>query len=43
MNFDGKNFGMPYAVENIALLTNKELSPECPATMEDLTARPLRR
>ena len=37
MNFGGKNYGMPYAVENIALLTNKELSPECPATMEDLT------
>jgi arabinogalactan oligomer / maltooligosaccharide transport system substrate-binding protein len=38
MNFEGKSYGMPYAVENIALLTNKELSPECPATMEDLTA-----
>lgn len=37
MNFQGKNYGMPYAVENIALLVNKELSPECPATMEDLT------
>ena len=37
MNFSGKNYGMPYAVENVGLLTNKELSPECPATMEDLT------
>jgi arabinogalactan oligomer / maltooligosaccharide transport system substrate-binding protein len=37
MNFQGKNYGMPYAVENIALLTNKELAPECPATMEELT------
>lgn len=36
MNFQGKNYGMPYAVENIALLTNKKLAPECPATMEDL-------
>ena len=24
--FDGGNFGVPWAVENIALLTNKELS-----------------
>jgi arabinogalactan oligomer/maltooligosaccharide transport system substrate-binding protein len=37
MAFQGKNYGMPYAVENIALVTNKELSPECPASMEELT------
>ena len=29
---------MPYAVENVALLMNTELSPECPATLDDLMA-----
>jgi arabinogalactan oligomer/maltooligosaccharide transport system substrate-binding protein len=34
--YDGKGYGVPYAVENIALLTNPALSPECPASLDDL-------
>ena len=37
--YDGKSYGVPYAVENVALLTNPELSPECPATLDDLIAQ----
>ena len=36
--YDGKTYGVPYAVENIAMLTNPELSPECPASLDDLQA-----
>ncbi len=38
MTFNGKLYGIPYSVENIALLRNTDLAPECPATMEDLVA-----
>ena len=31
----GATYGVPWAVENVALLTNKELAPECPATMDE--------
>jgi arabinogalactan oligomer/maltooligosaccharide transport system substrate-binding protein len=34
--YDGNGYGVPYAVENIALLTNPELSPECPASLDDM-------
>jgi arabinogalactan oligomer / maltooligosaccharide transport system substrate-binding protein len=34
--YDGKTYGVPYAVENIAMLTNPALSPECPASLDDL-------
>ncbi len=37
--YDGKSYGVPYAVENVALLTNPELSPECPATLDDLISQ----
>ena len=38
MTFDGKLYGVPYSVENIALIRNTDLAPECPKTMEDLVA-----
>jgi arabinogalactan oligomer/maltooligosaccharide transport system substrate-binding protein len=38
VTYDGKTYGVPYAVENIAMLTNPELSPECPASLDDLQA-----
>jgi arabinogalactan oligomer/maltooligosaccharide transport system substrate-binding protein len=37
--YDGKSYGVPYAVENIALLTNPALSPECPASLDDLISQ----
>ncbi len=36
-NYEGQIYGLPYAVENIALLRNTDLVPESPATFEDLT------
>ncbi len=33
-NYEGQNYGVPWAVENVALLMNKALSPECPATLD---------
>jgi arabinogalactan oligomer / maltooligosaccharide transport system substrate-binding protein len=35
--YDGKLLGIPSSVETIALFYNKELVPEAPKTMEDLT------
>ena len=37
--YDGKSYGVPYAVENIAMLTNPKLSPECPASLDDLVSQ----
>jgi arabinogalactan oligomer/maltooligosaccharide transport system substrate-binding protein len=37
-NYDGKNYGVPFAVENIALFRNTELAPESPKTIEDMAA-----
>ena len=34
--YEGKTYGVPYAVENIAMLTNPKLSPDCPASLDDL-------
>lgn len=34
--YDGKVYGLPYAIENIALIRNTDLVPEAPATWEDL-------
>ena len=34
--YDGQTYGLPYAVENIALVRNTELAPEAPATFEDM-------
>jgi arabinogalactan oligomer / maltooligosaccharide transport system substrate-binding protein len=34
--YDGQLYGLPYAIENIALIRNTELVPEAPATFADL-------
>jgi maltose-binding protein MalE len=39
--YDGKQYGLPYAVENIALIRNTDLVPEAPATFEELEATAL--
>ncbi len=36
VTFNGQVYGVPYAVENIALIRNTELAPDAPATIEDL-------
>jgi maltose-binding protein MalE len=36
--YGGQLYGMPYAVENMALFRNTDLVPEAPATWEDLLA-----
>ena len=38
MTLNGSTYGVPWAVENIALLTDKALSPTCPATLDDAVA-----
>src|SRR5262245_23412392 len=38
MQYQGNSYGVPWAVENIALFTNKKLAPECPATLDDAVA-----
>ncbi len=39
--YEGQNYGVPYAVENVALFTNTKLAAKCPATLDDLAARGL--
>ena len=39
--YDGALYGVPYAIENIALIRNTDLVPEAPATFEDLEATAL--
>jgi arabinogalactan oligomer / maltooligosaccharide transport system substrate-binding protein len=34
--YDGQVYGLPYAIENIALIRNTDLVPEAPATFEEL-------
>ena len=34
--YEGQTYGLPYAVENIALVRNTDLVPEAPATFEEL-------
>ena len=36
--YNGQQYGVPYAVENIALMRNTALAPEAPKTMDDLVA-----
>ncbi|GGG71657.1 sugar ABC transporter substrate-binding protein [Kocuria dechangensis] len=36
--YDGVSYGVPYAIENVALLRNHELTTEDPATFDDLRA-----
>ena len=38
MQYQGNSYGVPWAVENIAMLTNKALAPECPATLDEAVA-----
>ncbi|CAM3811260.1 sugar ABC transporter substrate-binding protein [Isoptericola cucumis] len=35
---DGQVYGLPYAIENIALIRNTELAPEAPKTFDDMIA-----
>ena len=37
-SYDGKVYGLPYAIENIALMRNVDLAPEAPATFDDMIA-----
>jgi arabinogalactan oligomer/maltooligosaccharide transport system substrate-binding protein len=39
VSFNGQLYGVPYAVENIALIRNTALAPTAPATMEELVAQ----
>jgi maltose-binding protein MalE len=34
---EGQTYGLPYAIENIALIRNTDLVPEAPATFEELS------
>ncbi|GAA5020857.1 extracellular solute-binding protein [Terrabacter aeriphilus] len=34
--FNGQNYGVPYAVENIALMRNTDLAPDAPKSMDEL-------
>jgi len=34
--YEGQTYGLPYAVENIALVRNTDLVPEAPATFEEM-------
>jgi len=38
MSYEGQTYGLPYSVENIALLRNTALAPNAPATMDDAIA-----
>jgi len=38
MSYEGQNYGLPYSVENIAMLRNVDLVGEVPATFDDLIA-----
>jgi maltose-binding protein MalE len=38
LTFDGTLYGVPYAVEAVALYYNTDLAPEAPATFDDLIA-----
>jgi arabinogalactan oligomer/maltooligosaccharide transport system substrate-binding protein len=38
VTFDGQTYGVPYAMENLALIRNLDLAPDAPATVEDLVA-----
>jgi len=35
---NGNTYGVPWAVENVAMLTNKKLAAECPATLDAAVA-----
>ena len=35
VQYQGNSYGVPWAVENIAMLTNKALAPQCPGTLDE--------
>ncbi len=35
-NYEGQIYGLPYAIENVALIRNTDLVPDSPATFEEL-------
>ena len=38
VTFNGQTYGVPYALENLALIRNTDLAPQAPATIEALVA-----
>jgi arabinogalactan oligomer/maltooligosaccharide transport system substrate-binding protein len=38
MSYEGQTYGLPYSVENIALVRNVDIAPEAPETFDDLIA-----
>lgn len=38
VTYNGQLYGVPYAVENVALIRNTELAPNAPSSVEDLVA-----
>ncbi|ROO51184.1 carbohydrate ABC transporter substrate-binding protein (CUT1 family) [Micromonospora sp. Llam0] len=38
VTFNGQLYGVPYAMENVALIRNTALAPDAPATIEELVA-----
>jgi arabinogalactan oligomer / maltooligosaccharide transport system substrate-binding protein len=38
VTFNGQVYGVPYAIENLALIRNTDLAPNAPASIEDLVA-----
>jgi arabinogalactan oligomer/maltooligosaccharide transport system substrate-binding protein len=38
VTFNGQIYGIPYAVENVALFRNTDLAPDVPATIDDMLA-----
>ena len=38
MSYEGMTYGLPYSIENIALLRNTALAPEAPATCDEMIA-----
>lgn len=38
MRYEGRTYGLPYAVDSIALLRNTELAPQAPASFDELLA-----
>ena len=39
VNYDGKTYGLPYAIENIAILRNTALADSTPATFDEMIAK----
>ena len=38
MSYDGNTYGVPYSIENIALVRNVDLAPTAPATFDEMVA-----